>query len=152
MELRNLKINRKWAVLWVICLVGLMDSCTDQPNLISPIPDVIVREQLNLNSSEALPLKLRDGTSVTIPGGIKGIIVYRRSQDNYVAFERKSPYKMEDSCGIIKPHSSGLYLIDSCHNCSFNWEGRPTGGPNRDMMKTYTVQFLNTFTLLITNP
>lgn len=130
----------------------LISSCSDQPSLISPIPDVIVNEQLNLNSAEAIPLKLRDGTAIAIKGGIKGIIVYRRSQDNYVAFERKSPYKMEDSCGIIKIHSSLLFMLDSCHNCTFNWEGRPTGGPCRDVMKTYSVQFINNFTLSITNP
>lgn len=136
----------------IFCLVFFFYSCTDQPSLISPIPDVIVNEQLNLNSAEAIPLKLRDGTAIAIKGGIKGIIVYRRSQDNYVAFERKSPYKMEDSCGIVKIHSSLLYMLDSCHNCTFNWDGRPTGGPCRDVMKTYSVQFINNFTLSITNP
>ncbi|HRH34830.1 MAG TPA: hypothetical protein PKY12_07210, partial [Catalimonadaceae bacterium] len=135
----------------LIFLVFIL-SCTDQPSLISPIPDVIVNEQLNLNSAEAIPLKVRDGTAIAIKGGIKGIIIYRRSQDNYVAFERKSPYKLEDSCGIINVHSSLLYMLDSCHNCTFNWEGRPIGGPCRDVMKTYSVQFINNFTLSITNP
>jgi hypothetical protein len=127
-------------------------SCENESNPISPIPDVQVREQVNLNSVEALPLKLRDGNFIYIRGGIKGIIVYRRSPDNFVALERKSPYQIEDSCGIVSVHSSQLYLVDSCHSLTFDWEGRPTGGPNKSVMKTYRVEYLNNFTLLISNP
>jgi hypothetical protein len=119
--------------------------------LISPIPDIFVREQLNLNSVEALPLKSRDGAFIYIKGGFNGIIIYRRAQDNYIALERKSPYRLEDSCGIVSVHNSMLFLTDSCHNCSFDWEGKPTGGPCREIMKQYQVQYINNFTLLITN-
>lgn len=145
--------------LWNITQVGLAVwiifltlSCSDENNPISPIADINVREQLNLNTAEALPLKSRDGNFIYIKGGYKGIIVYRKSQDNYVAYERKSPYLQSDTCGIITVHSSQLFLEDQCHGCTFNWDGRPTAGPCRDIMKAYNVQFLNTFTLLITNP
>ena len=130
----------------------LLVSCSKDTNPISPIPDTLVREQVNLNTSEALPLKARDGNFIYIKGGYKGIIVYRRSQDNYIAFERKSPYLLNDTCGVITVHSSQLYMEDLCHGCSFNWDGRPTAGPCRDIMKMYNVQFINSFTLLITNP
>lgn len=127
-------------------------SCSNETNPISPIADINVREQVNLNTAEALPLKARDGNFIYIKGGYKGIIVYRKSQDSYFAFERKSPYLQMDTCGVITAHSSQLYMEDQCHGCSFNWEGRPIAGPCRDIMKAYNVQFLNTFTLLITNP
>lgn len=138
--------------VWLVWLIWVLAACERESNPISPVPDVVVREQVNLNSAEALPLKIRDGTFIYLNGGIKGIILYRRLPDNYVAFERKSPHRMEDTCGIIRVHSTGLFLTDSCHNCTFNWEGRPTGGPCKDILKQYNVQFLNTFTLLITNP
>jgi hypothetical protein len=149
MKLKTIKLNYR-VFFWFGLILAF--SCSKDTNLISPIPDVIVREQLNLNSAEALPLKSRDGTFVYIKGGLKGIVVYRRSQDNFLAFERKSPYRLEDSCGIISGHSSYLYMIDSCHNCTFDWQGQPTGGPCKDIMKQYQVQYLNNFTLLITNP
>jgi hypothetical protein len=140
----------------ICCFLSLLmaliiGSCSKDTNNISPVQDVIVREQLNLNSIEAQPLKFRDGATVSIKGGIKGIIIYRRSEGNFLAFERKSPYKLEDSCGIVSVHSSNLYMIDSCHNCTFDWEGKPTGGPCRDIMKQYQVQYSNNFTILITN-
>ena len=127
-------------------------ACSKDSNSVSPIPDTNVREQVNLNTAEALPLKARDGNFIYISGGYKGIIVYRKSVDSYLAFERKSPYLQADACGIISVNSSQLFLEDTCHHCTFNWDGRPTGGPCRDIMKSYNVQFINTFTILITNP
>lgn len=113
---------------------------------------MIVREEVNLNSVAAQPLKLRDGNSIYTTGGIRGIIVYRKTQDVYLAFERKSPYNYSDTCGRIDVPSSQFYMEDTCHKCTFNWEGRPIGGPCRDIMKQYTIQYLNSNTLLITNP
>jgi len=91
MKLKTIKLNYR-VFFWFGLILAL--ACSKDTNLISPIPDVIVREQLNLNSAEALPLKSRDGTFVYIKGGLKGIIIYRRSQDNFLAFERKSPYRL----------------------------------------------------------
>jgi len=136
--------------IWVL-LFFFIGSCSKEANNISPVPDVLVREQLNLNSIEAQPLKFRDGASIYIKGGIKGIIIYRRTEGNFLAFERQSPYQMQDSCGRISVHSSNLYMIDACHNCTFDWKGTPTGGPCRDIMKQYQVQYANNFTISITN-
>ena len=143
---------KKTTLVWWLGACIALTSCQDPQGLISPVPDVNVREQLNLNSIEALPLKVRDGNYIYIAGGIKGIIVYRRSTDNYVAFERQSPHLMNDTCGKITVQSTQLYMEDLCHGCTFNWEGRPVGGPCTAILKTYNVEFLNSFTLLITNP
>ena len=72
MKLKTIKLNYR-VFFWFGLILAL--ACSKDTNLISPIPDVIVREQLNLNSAEALPLKSRDGTFVYIKGGLKGIIV-----------------------------------------------------------------------------
>ena len=127
-------------------------ACNDTITPVSPVPDVIVREEVNLNSILAQPLKIRDGNSIYISGGIKGIIVYRKTQDIFLAYERQSPYKMEDTCGIINVPSSQFYMEDTCHGCTFSWEGRPLSGPCRDVLKSYSVSYLNSNTLLITNP
>lgn len=131
--------------------MALMFSCSNEISPISPVPDVIVREEVSLNSVAAQPLKVKDGNFILISGGISGIIVYRKTADVYLAFERKSPYKMEDACGVITVPSSQFYMEDTCHQCTFNWEGRPTGGPCQSVLKQYKVQYTNAYTLLITN-
>ena len=138
-------------VLFFLILI-LMATCKDTINPISPVPDVQVREELNLNSIAAQPLKIRDGNFIYIQGGIKGIIVYRKTQDIYLAFERQSPYKMDDPCGILTVPSSQFFMEDTCHKCSFSWDGKPISGPCRDVLKPYSVNYINATTLLITNP
>lgn len=140
-------------LIWtgLIFLLGL-SGCGDSISPVSPIPDVLVREEVNLNSVSSQALKIKDGNFIYIPGGIRGIIVYRKSSDIYLAFERKSPYNMEDTCGIITVPSSQFFMEDTCNKCTFKWDGTPLSGPNRSILKQYNVQFTNAYTLLITNP
>ena len=41
----------------LIFLLFSVQSCNDETNSVSPIADITVREQVNLNTAEALPLK-----------------------------------------------------------------------------------------------
>lgn len=145
-----LSFSRVQTIAWfgMFLLLG----CSDSVSPISPIPDVLVREEVNLNSVVAQPLKIRDGNYIYIAGGIRGIIVYRKSSDVYQAFERRSPCNLEDSCGIITVPSSQFYMEDTCNACTFKWDGTPLSGQNRSILKQYNVQFTNAYTLLITNP
>ena len=127
-------------------------GCKEEISPVSPIPDVVVQEQVNLNSVSSQELKLGDGRFIYLGGGISGIILYRKSTDLYLAFERKSPYRMEDTCGRITVPSSRFYMEDTCHQCTFGWDGRPQSGPCRDILKQYKVQFISSNTLSITNP
>jgi hypothetical protein len=127
-------------------------ACREEISPVSPIPDVVVQEQVNLNSVSTQELKLGDGRFIYISGGIRGIILYRKSTDIYLAFERKSPYRMEDTCGVITVPSSRFYMEDTCHKCTFGWDGRPQSGPCREILKQYKVQFISSNTLSITNP
>jgi len=144
-------IRIKKAALKGSLLLSLM-ACGDEISPVSPLPDVVVQEQVNLNSLSAQELSLGDGRFIYIPGGIKGIILYRKSTDIYLAFERKSPYRMEDTCGVLTVPSSRFYMEDTCHKCTFGWDGRPMSGPCRDILKQYKVQFISSNTLSITHP
>ena len=146
-------MSAKWKIVLFTGLINLFFSCSkNELSPVSPLPDVVVQEQINLNSISAQELKLGDGRFIYTGGGIRGIILYRKSTDIYLAFERKSPYRMEDTCGIITVPSSRFYMEDTCHKCTFGWEGRPQSGPCRDILKQYKVQFISSNTLSITNP
>jgi nitrite reductase/ring-hydroxylating ferredoxin subunit len=136
---------------WLGCMCMLY-ACKDGISPVSPVPDVLVREEVNLNSVAAQPLRQRDGNYIFISGGIHGIIVYRKRQDEFLAFERKSPHNLDEDCGVLQVPSSQFYMEDTCHQCTFNWEGQPLSGPCRSIAKQYRVQFSNSYTLLITNP
>jgi hypothetical protein len=66
-----------------------------------------------------------------VNGGIKGIIVYRRSYDVFVAFERQSPEDPGNTCPTaLTPDSSNfLQLNDACSGAKFSlYDGSPISG------------------------
>ncbi len=109
-----------------LLLAGFSGCDPDQP--VYQIPQVYVEETINLDNFEYNDLKMIGGY-VYIEGGVRGIIVYRESTDRYVAFERNCPYQPLDDCARVKVDESTLFLIDTCCNSTFSWDGTPTGGP-----------------------
>jgi hypothetical protein len=66
-----------------------------------------------------------------VSGGIKGIIVYRRSYDVFVAFERQSPEDPDNTCGTgLTPMADNfLQLDDPCSDAVFSlYDGSPISG------------------------
>ncbi|MBI1770168.1 MAG: hypothetical protein HYR67_17505 [Bacteroidetes bacterium] len=95
---------------------------------------------INLNFPQYQKLKL-DGGFVYIEGaGMKGLILYRASENSYLAFERACPHHPGASCAIVQVDGSSLFMIDRCCNSSFNFsDGQPTGGPAERALIQYRV-------------
>jgi hypothetical protein len=57
-----------------------------------------------------------------VSGGSRGIIVYRRSIDEFIAFDRHSPQDPEGTCALpLYPDNDNfLMLIDSCSTATFS--------------------------------
>jgi nitrite reductase/ring-hydroxylating ferredoxin subunit len=47
-------------------------------------------------------------------GGSRGIIVYRRSNEEFVAYDRHCTYDTENACGKIEVTSTQITAIDRC--------------------------------------
>jgi nitrite reductase/ring-hydroxylating ferredoxin subunit len=89
-----------------------------------PFPDIVI----NLNLPQYTTLK-SDGGSVSIDGGVRGIIIYRKSSNAYLAYERNCSFQPNEACATVEVHSSNLFLIDTCCGSSFGLDdGNPTGG------------------------
>jgi nitrite reductase/ring-hydroxylating ferredoxin subunit len=54
------------------------------------------------------------GGWVYLNGGSRGIIVYRRSNEEFVAYDRHCTYDTENPCGQVEVTSSQISAIDSC--------------------------------------
>lgn len=81
----------------------------------NPIPYAPVNIQLFLNNPEFQDLKT-PGNSVTINGGVKGIIVHCNYTDEYVALERCCPCETDSDSARVYIDSTGLYAI--CLRCN----------------------------------
>lgn len=81
----------------------------------SNIPTVPVDINLNIYDPQFVNL-LGTGGAVFIEGGVRGIVVYRASIDQFNAYERYCPYNTHLPCGKVSLHSSGIMLVDD--DCS----------------------------------
>ena len=125
-----------------------LTSCKDTNNPVyNKVPYVYVYEEIYLNSIEAQQLNLRDGAYTYHKGGVKGIIVYRVNAGKYLAFERFST--ATGQCQV-RVDQSGFYILDTCTNTQFLWDGSTVRGVAPYPLKQYNVNKDNQ-RLIITN-
>lgn len=113
------------------------------------IPMAIVNETINLTNQQYLNLQFVGG-HVTISGGVRGIVLYHASNNEYRAFEQNCSFEPLNSCAKVEVDGSGLFLVDTCCASTFNFDGFPTGGPAGLPLRLYNT-FLQGNLLTITN-
>jgi hypothetical protein len=65
------------------------------------------------------------GGYVTVSGGVNGILIYRSSNDEYMAFDRQCTL-LSDSCVQLTVDKSGLYIVDTkCKSKFIILDGAP---------------------------
>jgi nitrite reductase/ring-hydroxylating ferredoxin subunit len=104
------------------------------------IPYVYVNFSIQPNSTVYQKLNTVGGWEY-ITGGYNGIVVYRLSQDEFVAFDRACPYDYKNSCRIVV-ESSFTTTIDSCCGSRFLLnDGSPFKGPASVSLKKYKTYY-----------
>ena len=126
----------------------ILQACDDQ-SIEDGIPIVIVNETINLNNYQYQSLNLIGGFAY-LNAGVRGIIIYRQSLDEYIAIERNCTFQPLDKCADVSVDKSTLFLIDSCCSSTFDFNGFPTGGPATLPLRRYNT-ILNENLLTITN-
>ena len=122
-------------------------GCRD--NNISRVPDVPVNIVININQPAFFDLTVPGGW-VYVTGGSRGIIVYRKSMEEFIALERHSPYQPEDNCAVVVADDNVL-INDPCSDSKWLiMDGTIVQGPTAFALKTYYTSFSNSI-LTITN-
>lgn len=111
-----------------VAAIATLSRCAPDPGD-DPIPYVPFSEIfINLNLPAYVALKTNGG-SMTIDGGVRGIILYRVDATTYLAYERNCSFQPNEACSTVDIHLSNLYMFDSCCGSSFNFsDGFPLGG------------------------
>jgi len=136
---------RNGFILLVLLVItsGCRDRNTDR------IPDVPVNIAINIYPPDFFNLTVPSGW-VYITGGSRGIIVYRKSADEFVALERHSPFQPEDNCAVVVDEDNVL-VSDPCSDSQ--WlitDGTIVQGPTAFALETYNTSFSDPI-LYITN-
>ena len=108
--------------------VLLFFSCVKNSN--HPVPSIPfdMTIDINLPSYNAL---IGVGSYAYVNGGSKGIILYRRSIDEFVAFDRHSPMDPQGTCAwpLYPSIDNFLLLKDTCSGATFSlYDGSPVSG------------------------
>jgi hypothetical protein len=119
----------KVGIFFLISISSLLISCKKTSN--HPVPSVPFDLSINTSLPSYNSLQGVGGWSY-VSGGIQGIIVYRKSNDEFVAFDRQSPAQ-ETACKkpLTTNQDNFLQLDDSCTLAKFSlFDGSPISGSN----------------------
>lgn len=126
--------------IYFILLTLAASGCRDRS--ISLVPNVPVNISINISLPDFFNLSVPTGW-VYITGGSRGIIVYRKSESEFIAIERHSTYQAEDNCAIVVM-ADGIILDDPCSESQ--WlitDGTIVNGPANMPLVTYDTSFSN---------
>lgn len=118
----------KVQLILFLMIFGTLVGC--KKNKIHPVPDIPfdITIDINLPSYNAL---IGVGGYAYVNGGSRGLIVYRRSIEEFVAFDRHSPADPDAVCPepLYPDPDNFLVLVDSCSNATFSlYDGSPISG------------------------
>ena len=129
----------KFVLFLVISIVLLSASCNKNGS--NPVPNIPFDITIDINLPSYSNLSGVGGWAY-VNGGSRGIIVYRRAIDEFVAFDRHSPADPEGTCflPLFPDNDNFLQLKDTCNNATFSlYDGSPISNSQFGLRQYRTV-------------
>ncbi|MBK7887405.1 MAG: hypothetical protein IPJ86_08905 [Bacteroidetes bacterium] len=137
--------------LWVISLFLFLSSTACKKNN-DRVPTVAVDEYLNLNLPEYFNLNAINNWVYYNYAGNKGIIVVRKSNTEFAAYERTCTFDPNVSASIVEGITNDIFAIDSICGSKFSLlDGSIVNGPAGQPLLQYRTQLLSNNILHIYN-
>jgi hypothetical protein len=122
------------AILFVLLVTG----CRKNQN---QVPYVLVDVYININNPGYYTLQAVGGW-VYYPAGSKGLIIYRKTVDEMVVFDRHSPYLPDNNCITEVDETTNITVFDPCSGSEFLLvDGSVTKGPAVFPLQQYQSSF-----------
>ncbi len=125
--------------LLIICLTFFSCGKTQE----GYIPDVAVNFTSPLSDPRLNRLSSAGGAVAIAGYGVAGLIIYRKPDGSYAAFDRCSSYQPEKRCAVTVDDPS-LTVTDPCSGSKFSLnDGSPVKAPATRSLKSYSVSYYN---------
>ena len=113
-------------ILWLPFLLFFL-TCKKEHQY---VPNVYVSLTIYVNDPANIVLQNVDGWKY-FEGGNRGVVVYRKSQFEFAAYERTCPYKPEESNSIVAVDTTNNIILKdaSCSSQFLLSDGSPISGP-----------------------
>lgn len=127
------------SLLIFLFLLNLGNSC--RKNDYANIPNVYV--DINIDVTSTIYMELNHvGGWLYLTGGVKGILVYRSSIDEFMTFERCCTFDSDISEARIEVDSTDIMAIDkTCGSTFLILDGSVVNGPATVALKRYRNNF-----------
>lgn len=130
-----------------LCILLLLSCAKDDGTY---IPDVYVNYSVPVNDPSISALNSPGGAVVINGHGVAGIIIYRRADNVYMAYDRCSSVNPQNKCAVNLDNPS-LTVTDPCSGAKFSlFDGTPVKAPATKNLKQYQVT-ANSLYLMVTN-
>lgn len=82
------------------------------------------------------------GGWVYISGGIRGILLYRKSNSEFMAYDRNCTYQSSNPCATVYVDNTNIQATDTCCHSRFSiYDGTVYQGPASLPLKSYRTTF-----------
>ncbi|MBO7438728.1 MAG: hypothetical protein J6T60_02155 [Bacteroidales bacterium] len=130
----------KTNLYWIFVLFSVIFfSCGHEE---SPVPDLWVDFQVNVNNAEFAPLQ-NPGGWVYVSGGYNGIFLYNFDNNSYYAYDRSCPDDIGHAPLVYDEKRHELCHADTTANCNSRFSvllhGAVTHGSAKYPLKEYNV-------------
>ncbi len=77
-----------------------------------------------------------------ITGGVRGLLVYRKSSTEFMAYDRNCTYQPSQPCATIVVDATNILAVDTCCLSKFSmYDGSVTQGPASLPLKAYQTAY-----------
>ncbi|MEL7001291.1 MAG: hypothetical protein AAFN93_01015 [Bacteroidota bacterium] len=119
----------------IILLAGCNDEVPQDQIPLTAFDDIFI----NLDLPEFNDLSF-DNSFITLPQGVRGIILYRLNSTTFFAFERNCTFLPNEAGSTVNVDQSRLFMRDTSCGSTFGFDGGiPTSGPAQVPLRRYRV-------------
>ncbi|MEW6469288.1 MAG: hypothetical protein AB1458_10200 [Bacteroidota bacterium] len=126
-------------LLFAAWLAAVLAACNREKD---EVPDVHVDFYINTTDPGFIDLNSVGGW-VYVTGGSKGIIIYRKSVNEFMAYDRHCTYQPSNACSRCEVDTTNnLFVFDNCCGSKFLiTDGSVQQGPAHVPLKAYRTSF-----------
>jgi nitrite reductase/ring-hydroxylating ferredoxin subunit len=136
-----LNLHRNYFILlFLVVIAGLSPQCKKKSKNVI-IPYVPVNVIIFVSDPQFNQLNAVGGWAY-INAGSRGIIVYRRSNEDFVALDRHCTFQPENTCGRVSVNNTQIVAVDTCCGSEFVLtDGSAVKGPAVAPLLSYGTTF-----------
>src|SRR6218665_1359637 len=125
--------------LYIFLAIAVIAGCKKDDN--SNIPITTVDIYIYANNPSFVDVGVIGGWTY-INGGVRGILLYRKSNSEFMAYDRNCTYQPSDPCATIVMDANNIEAKDTCCHSRFSiYDGSVFRGPAGLPLKAYRTTF-----------